>query len=457
MLISLHLQARCKPLSLHSQTEIEREYARSDQVFIGELVDLWLESRPKPTQTLISDCGDAPEQECLERITITGGAAGPSAWLGDFLLEQQYKGDPAEQLRVRVRSSLEPGQRYLVYALELDDEWVADFACETRTFLVDEFMDEQISTHFAYLDNLPAAGAGGFVETHLTDPHAAWPAKGVLHIKGNGNRFELPADPLEPRRGGELLPVGSYQLVSDPPPGYRYECHPEPCDALSIQDRAVSHWHITLRGEAYVEIILRDSEGNRVSLDAEFELLDAVTAEPIDFVRDSDFRVNGTSIKGWLPPARLVPALVTSDVVSGDRSAKVLRRHQWFNRGLDFDDAKVWEIKAAESVIEFHLPETLDPVSIDINFDGEYFTGLRHSVYLALLGWAQPGERPISAAHRLSCSWSGDKPCQHKLVSLPGQTWSLTSYRYRFDGSDRSTKLLQFYEDSEINLVLEPR
>lgn len=219
----------------------------------------------------------------------------------------------------------------------------------------------------------------------------------------------------------------------------------------------MNRWRITLRAAAYVEIVMRDSSGDRVSLDAEFQLLDAATAEPLDFVRDTNPNASKMSIKGWVLPGRVVPVLVTSDVIDADGRSEILRRNQWFSRGLDFDQAKVWSVLDAESSIEFDLPEALDPVTINLNIDGLDLSDGPRSMGLVLLGSAQPGESPQPRYHGFFCSSRSKERCHHVLDSIPGQTWRLRANGYRINESDRSTILFQPQQDAEINVVLEPR
>ncbi len=422
LVVAVEARARCMSLSMERRGA-EYELAHASQVFVGRLLRVWrqppVEVESEPT------CRD---EACLEVMVVLSGS-GPSPWLGEFQVERRYKGEPSRRQIVRIRDDLRPRQRYLVYVDHRDGELVADGGCEGRAFPVGTGTRE----HLAYLESLPPAGRGGFVEVSYFAADGTSLPERTLAFTGADDTIER-----VPGVGGkvrsEAWPAGRYRLLSPPPEGYRHVCAPEACDALVVQDRVVNAWRIQLQALAQVRIVLLDGEGAPVDVEAEFELLDADRETPVDFVRAPVNRPDDSvQIRGSLPPGRVVPALVISEISEPQAgiNSRLTRRQRWFSAGASFENAPVQELRPGDNEVEFVLPAELQPVTVELQLHGLDASNGWQWVHRSLFGWVEPDRYPMQRQHIFTCQDLKAGPCQHRFAAIPGQTWALSALRHR--------------------------
>jgi hypothetical protein len=437
--VGFDAQARCRSLSME-QRGAEYAVAAADQVFVGRLLRVW--EQPPPERP--PSCRGDP---CLEYVQVTSGPM-PSPWLGEFRVQKHYKGEPARRLVVRIRDGLRPRQRYLVYAYQGDGELVAAGGCEGRAFAV----GDQTEKHLAYLDSLPAPGSGGFVDLALLHANGTMQPGQSLLFEGAEGSFELVTGTDHWTRS-VAWPAGRYRLQTPPPAGYRYLCGSGDCDALMVQDRMVSWWRIQLEALARVRIELRDSDGALVDVEAEFEWLDAELGTPVDFARAQvDRNDQRMSIGGRLPPGRLVPALVISEVVELERGSRVTQRRRWYSGGVAFEEAPVHELQAGDHVVEFVLPDALRPVTVDVRHHGLDPTYGWQWVERSLRGWVEPDRSPAGRGHSHTCRELDAGPCQQVFQAIPGQTWSLSSLRHQVQATGAREWSSQITASEQVDL-----
>jgi hypothetical protein len=426
LVVAVEARARCMSLSMERRGA-EYELAHARQVFVGRLLRVWLQPPVEPEPEPM--CQD---EACLE-VTVVVSGSGPSPWLGEFQVERRYKGEPPRRQIVRIRDDLRPRQRYLVYADRRDGEFVADGGCEGRAFPVGTRTRE----HLAYLDSLPPAGRGGFADVSYFGADGTPLPERTLAFIGSDETIEW-----VPSVGGkvrsEAWPPGRYRLLSPPPKGYRHVCGPAPCDALVVQDRVVNGWRIQLQALAQVRIVILNGDGAPVEVEAEFELLDAERETPVDFVRASVNRPNGSMlIRGRLPPGRVVPALIVSEIAEPQSGigSRLTQRRRWFSAGASFESAPVHELHPGDNEVEFVLPDELQPVTVELQLQGLDASNGWQWVHRSLLGWVEPDRYPMQRQHTFTCQDLKAGPCQHRFAAIPGQTWALSALRHRIQAT----------------------
>ena len=462
LIASVEIDARCRSLGL-SLTAAEEAFANAELVFVGTLKSRSKKKSPdshsrhvQARPTAARTCQDSDDEDASEltRVTVTSGSRA-SPWVGEFALERYYKGEPTPRIQVRIDEGLEVGERYLVYAYRHNDELDASMFCSGSAFA----HTAELQEHLSYLDTLPAAGTGGFVDLRLSSPNGRSNLAQVLDFVGPKGNIRLRYDDV---RGANdflsrsvALPAGQYRLLTAAEPGFRFRCGTtdSSCDELEVQDRAVAYWGINIEPLSLVRVDLRDAHGESTEVDAEFEFLDAANGKLVDFQRADRWSKEGQGIAGRLTPSRVVPVLILTPVNHLGKLDSTLGRQRIYSEGKSsWRLAQAFEIRPGDNLIEFRLPVERQPVTTRINLDVVDSPWQFAMGSAGLKVWAENGSYIGTRDHSLSCSHRGTGSCSVEFLGIPGQFWSLRmSGHHFFDDDDQTAK-----RDEQLIEVIAP-
>lgn len=463
------VSARCQSLGL-SLAEAERAFAGAELVFVGTLQSR-TKQKPRSAQIRRSSSRDSSALACQESddddatelttVTVTSGAR-PSPWVGQFALERFYKGVAPERLHVRVTEELVVGERYLVYAYGGDGVLDASQYCSGSAFAYNAELQE----HLTYLDTLPAAGTGGFVDLRVTHHGNDSRQSLTLEFAGPQGDIQLRYDDTSGENDylnrSALLPAGQYRLLSVAEHGFRYRCRSggDSCDELLVQDQAVEFWGIDIEPLATVQVHLRDALGEPALVDAEFEFVDASNGQPIAFHRAQRWDDDGVGIAGRLVPSRVVPVLVLSPFDRHGKLDPVLPRQRIYSAGkTSWRLAEAVELSAGHNDIEFILPADRQPVMTRIDLS---VAPVPESFVMGSFGlrvWIKDGDYGFTRQQTVSCHHVATEACSFEFLGIPGQFWALDFTGYHFARGDQvpglSTHVVEIIGPQVLPLVLE--
>jgi hypothetical protein len=424
---ALGAQALSCAVQRYDETEAKRMFGPAKVVFIGTLREI---------------AGERRTDGWHQRVDAV------------FTVERLFKGEPEIDRRVGINAGAVVGQRYLVYANEQEGELRADAACLPRALP----MGDRIHAHLDFLNGLAAPGSGGdLVLNAIREPFSMQLGGVSLEFEGQRGIVQLKTDAHGAAKAAALA-AGPYRLRTVAPPGYRYECGLKPCDDIEVHDRGFTNVTVVLTPEATLGIGIRDSQGRRYDLRAEFNVYSASTGVLLgQFSPGSAYwRINDKPFAAFerIVPGEYVFTLVITETRFDGLFHVKNRQVEVFDSGAaNAQSARRVTVKPGENSYVFTLPDTLKPVRTQLVVEGD--TQDLSSLSVSLLTGSSASKHTEQASHYFYKSKG--HPDHGAFWSLPGQSWQVSTYMFKMENAQHGAVTVAPTQDAVMKVRLNKR